>query len=267
MVFGGDKRSKYTADYLNSLDFVVYQFGTFGYVGNLSCIEKCKFLVGPIPFSTDNINLNAPFADEKISFSYLGSILSPGQILIGGNVPDIFSCRAIDLLNRDDFAIFNAVPTAEGVLEIAMHETKKTIAGSHVLVTGFGRTSKVICRLFKNMDAFVTVAARKSADLSMAEVCGYSTIATSCLCSMDKMDIIVNTVPHQIIIEDTLKVLSPDTLLIEAASKPGGFDVNAADKLGLKIIRAPGLPGKVAPKTAGEIIGRTTLNIINELGV
>lgn len=267
MVLGGDKRLKYAADYLEKFGLAVYRFATFGHGGNVSDIEKCKFIVGPVPFSTDNINLNAPYADEKISFTYLGGILSPGQFLIGGNVPDIFPCHTIDVLKRDDFAILNAVPTAEGVLEIAMHETEKTIAGSHVLVTGFGRTGKIICRLFANMGARVTAAARKSADMAKAEAYGYNVAHISSLCFADKADIVVNTVPFPIITENVINKLSPDTLLIEVASKPGGFDRTAADKKGLRIIDAPSLPGKVAPITAGEIIGRTALTIFNESGV
>ena len=267
MVFGGDKRLKYTADYLERLDFDICRCGTFGKSGNISDIEKCKYIVGPIPFSNDNIHLNAPFADEKISLSYLGSILSPGQIIIAGKVLDIFDCRTVDILKRDDFAILNAVPTAEGVLEIAMRETEKTIAGSHVLVTGFGKIGKVICRLFANMGAIVIAAARKSADLAMAEACGYETVKISELSSIKKVDIIVNTVPFPIFFEDIIGTLPQDILLIEAASTPGGYNKSAVKNRGLKYIDAPGLPGIVAPETAGEIIGRTTVKIINELGV
>lgn len=267
MVLGGDKRLKYTADYLEKLDFDVYRCGTFGKGGNISDMAKCRYIVGPIPFSSDNIHLNAPFADEKISFSYLGGILSPGQIIIAGRIPDIFACRTVDILELDDFAILNAVPTAEGVLEIAMRETEKTIAESYVLVTGFGRTGKVICRLFANMDAIVIAAARKSADLAMAQAFGYKTAKISGLSSIGKVDIIVNTVPFQIFSEEIIGALPNDILLIEAASAPGGFNKSAVKNRGLKYIDAPGLPGIVAPKTAGEIIGRTTVKIINEPGV
>ncbi len=47
----------------------------------------------------------------------------------------------------------------------------------------------------------------------------------------------------------------------------GGVDFEAANKLGVKVIWALSLPGKVAPVTSGIIIKDTILNILNELGV
>jgi len=44
-------------------------------------------------------------------------------------------------------------------------------------------------------------------------------------------------------------------------------DFDAAKELGIKVIWALSLPGKVAPVTAGEIIKGTVINILQELGV
>ena len=57
-----------------------------------------------------------------------------------------------------------------------------------------------------------------------------------------------------------------DTLIIDLASKPGGVDMDAARDLGVKVIWALGLPGKVAPVTAGNIIKETICNIFSESG-
>ena len=45
---------------------------------------------------------------------------------------------------------------------------------------------------------------------------------------------------------------------------PGGVDYEAAQKFDIKAIHALSLPGKVAPKTAGEIIKNTIYNMIEE---
>ena len=44
------------------------------------------------------------------------------------------------------------------------------------------------------------------------------------------------------------------------------LDMEAAKDLGVKVIWALGLPGKVAPVTAGNIIKETICNILGELG-
>jgi dipicolinate synthase subunit A len=53
-------------------------------------------------------------------------------------------------------------------------------------------------------------------------------------------------------------------VLLELASAPGGFDTEAAEKLGLKIIAAPGLPGQCAPYAAAELIRDAIYGVIGE---
>ena len=56
------------------------------------------------------------------------------------------------------------------------------------------------------------------------------------------------------ITQDVLAAFKKDTVIIELASLPGGVDLREAARLGIHVITAPGLPGKYAPKTAGNII-------------
>ena len=53
-------------------------------------------------------------------------------------------------------------------------------------------------------------------------------------------------------------------MIIDLASYPGGVDFAYAEKCGIKAIHALSLPGKIAPKSAGEIIESTILNILKE---
>lgn len=52
--------------------------------------------------------------------------------------------------------------------------------------------------------------------------------------------------------------------MIDIASAPYGTDFACARELGLNVIVPGSLPGKTAPKTAGEIIADAILNIIKE---
>ena len=54
------------------------------------------------------------------------------------------------------------------------------------------------------------------------------------------------------------------TLIIDLASKPGGTDFRYAEKRGIKALLAPGLPGIVAPKTAGQIFANVLGQLIQE---
>jgi len=82
---------------------------------------------------------------------------------------------------------------------------------------------------------------------------------------MSKADLVLNTVPQCVINRRELTT-AKNALIIDLASKPGGVDMEAAKDLGVKVIWALGLPGKVAPVTAGNIIKETICNILGELG-
>ena len=53
-----------------------------------------------------------------------------------------------------------------------------------------------------------------------------------------------------------------DAVVIDIAQAPGGTDFAAADELGIKAFLDLGLPGKVAPETAGEILARVIPGLI-----
>ena len=76
----------------------------------------------------------------------------------------------------------------------------------------------------------------------------------------------VNTVPHRVLGVEELADLKEGCLVIDLASKPGGVDLEAARQLGVRVIWALSLPGKVAPVTAGAAIRNTVYNLMRELG-
>ena len=67
--------------------------------------------------------------------------------------------------------------------------------------------------------------------------------------------------------ETELKDLRPDCLIIDLASKPGGVDMAGAAALGVRVVWALSLPGKVAPVSAGRYIMDTVYHIMEELGI
>jgi dipicolinate synthase subunit A len=75
------------------------------------------------------------------------------------------------------------------------------------------------------------------------------------------IDIVINTIPHLVVTANVLSKMPAHTLVIDLASKPGGTDFRYAEKRGVKALLAPGLPGIVAPKTAGQILA----NVLSQL--
>ena len=161
----------------------------------------------------------------------------------------------------------NAVPTAEGALQLAMEHLPITIHGSRVLVLGFGRVGRLTAQRFQALGARVSAAARRYDQLSWAQAMGLGAEHLEqmggWLCGYD---LVVNTIPARILNRRELCELKPDCLILDLASKPGGVDLEAAGDLGLTVIWALSLPGKTAPVTAGKAIRDTIYNMLREAG-
>lgn len=169
----------------------------------------------------------------------------------------------VRLFKRDDMAILNSIPTAEGTLEIAMRETDTMIHGSNVLVLGFGRVGVTVAHLFQNVGAHVGVSARKASDLARCTEMRMSPVKFEDLFNeVDSYDLIINTIPHQVIDSQILAFINSSTLIIDLASAPGGVDFKKAQEKGIKAIHALGLPGKVAPKSAGRLISDVFIDLL-----
>ncbi len=74
----------------------------------------------------------------------------------------------------------------------------------------------------------------------------------------------LNTVPARVLTDAFLCCLEPETLLVELASAPGGFDAPLARNIGLRVLEAPGLPGRVAPEAAATLLLRSVEQVMTE---
>ncbi|MGN1298050.1 MAG: dipicolinate synthase subunit DpsA [Clostridia bacterium] len=234
--------------------------------------ENIEIVIGPIPFSSNGININAPFGEKEISIRELMHHLN-AKILIAGSIsPDIYDMandeyiEIIDIMKREELAVLNTISTAEGAIEIAIANTNKIIHGSNILILGFGRIGKVLARKMAGLSARVTCAARKDEDLAWIKAYGHRATNINFLGeNLSEFDIIINTVPHLILTQERMQYIKNDCLLIDLASNPGGIDKKSAKEKSLKLIWALALPGKVAPITTAEFIKDTIYNILKEI--
>ena len=173
-----------------------------------------------------------------------------------------------DYFKRRELTVRNCIPTAEGALMIAMQEQAETVFGSSVLVIGFGNVGKASARLFAAAGAEVSCAVRRADAAAEAESAGYAPLMMPELAeSISRFDTVINTVPALVLDEPLLEAMKPKALIIDLASLPGGVDKAAAEALGVRLVHALALPGKVAPVTAGRYIADTVTNILTERGV
>lgn len=235
-------------------------------------VKDVQIVIGPIPLSSNNIQINTPFSESTVTIEQVANIIE-GKKFIAGNIKkELYdftegkNVEIIDLLDREELVVLNTISTAEGAIQIAMEETTRTIHGSNVLVLGYGRVGKILANMLKGIGANVYCEARKNVDLAWIKAYGYEPVRLNEIDEKLKdFNIIINTIPSMILDEEKIKLLDEDCLIVDLASNPGGVDRQAAKKHGIKTIWALSLPGKVAPLTSAEFIKDTIYNIFKEM--
>lgn len=252
-VIGGDSRQKRLLELFSAEGYTTSSLGLFGEDNDFSVLKNADIAVFPMPMSFDNVYINAPFSKRQIALGTVLESLSQTCFVLGACISaeteKILTEKGLefaDYYKREELIVKNAIPTAEGALEIAFSEMPITIFGSKALVIGYGRVGKVMAKKLKALEAKVTVSARKYADFAWISEAGMRPIHTEDLSVFaGEFDLIVNTVPDMILTAEVLKRVRDNALIIDLASKPGGVDFGVAKRLGKNVIWALSLPGKV----------------------
>lgn len=286
-IIGGDMRQVSLCRRLSDMGFETAAWGLYG-KADIGKAVRCKewknavcesrAVILPLPVSADGEHVFTPYADgPKLTLSEVFDTLPADALLLGGNlnvtIKDVAknnNIPIVDYFDCEELKIKNAVPTAEGAIEIAMRETPITLNGAKVLVCGYGRIGKVLSALLKGLGAAVYVSARRHDDIAYITVGGNNAVcygSNGFFEALKNVDIVFNTVPAKILDKTVIEKLTSCRLIVDLASGIGGTDFDAAKKCGIKSIHALSLPGKVAPVTAGEIICDCVLETFLREGV
>lgn len=271
LVIGGGVRLQKSAEAFAEDGFKAKVFD--GSTALKSAVDDCDIIVLGIPATNDDVTVNAEELPCAINLRDLAMLVGKRKLVVGGRLTehlkalfDIYSVRWADYSMRDDFETMNAVPTAEGAIQIALEEFPFTLHSSNVIVTGYGRVSKALSERLRALGADVTICARRAQARAEAKTASLGAISFDALPEAAKCcDILFNTVPAKVINRGVLSSLPQSAGVIDLASKPGGVDLDEAKTLGVNVIWALSLPGKTAPVTAGKIIEETVCNIAQEM--
>lgn len=223
------------------------------------CLYGADIVLLPVPAERSR-NLSAPLSGETLSMAALADALWPGQSIYGGALSEDFTEQCIntgvsvtDLLKREDFLYRNAEITAECALGVFLTEAGLPLRGSRILLTGWGRIAQLLAGKLLALGAHVTAASRNARHRALAAAMGCTPCEyTELPEKLGDCDALINTAPARILENAALCLLPAETPLLELASAPGGFDRENAQKLGLRVIHAPGLPGKYMPRAAAK---------------
>lgn len=273
-IIGGDYRYKILFDMLKTegYDVKVYLNDEIN-AGESSLSEFADGIdsvIAPIPCTKDNKTVFLPKGGEALYDDLFRLMYKNGtRLFFGGVIPKEIKIKAVeygincyDFFEQESVAVLNAIPTAEGAIQSAMQESEECIFASSSLVLGYGRCGKILANMLKGIGANVTVACRSEKDEAYIKAFGCKCVRFSGLeCVLGGFDFIFNTVPAQILDRRLLKAVDKKAIIIDIAQAPGGVDYSFARDINLKALYCPGLPGRVAPYTAADILKGAVLNI------
>ncbi|AIQ15127.1 dipicolinate synthase subunit DpsA [Paenibacillus durus] len=273
LIVGGDNRQLEVIKKLSDLNATVKIIGFENMNESFPGVEKVKMStewfkqsrIVILPASGTDVNggIASTFSTDelKLTADVFESIPNDGMIISGAanaylkNSCEMYKIKLVELFARDDVAIFNSIPTAEGAIMMAIQNTDFTIHGSINVVLGLGRVGLTLARTLKGLGAKVKVGVREPDLFARAWEMGLTPFYIEELHNhVQDADILFNTIPALVVTKNIISNIERSTLIIDLASKPGGTDFLFAEKYGIKAILAPGLPGIVAPRTAGCIM-------------
>lgn len=224
-------------------------------------VAAFRNIILPLPSISNGI-----ISSTGINIEYLNSCLNERQRVFYGNIENNpFGSRGFSYYYNEAFLIKNSRLTAQGVARLVLENTEKDFFELKIAVVGYGRCGKSISKMLRKMGADVTAYSRSNISKTKALNDGIRhSYINQFNTAISKYDIIVNTVPFNIISSTGLETLTKENLYVETASKPYGFSIADADIYNFRYILASGLPGKYTPVSAGENIADTVIEILKE---
>lgn len=282
-IIGGDARQLEVIRKLIELDAKLSLIGfdqlDHGFTGATKVqIDEVDFsdldaIILPVPGTNLEGQVDTVFSNEKVFLTEEMLLKTPKHCTIYSGISNSYleqlmkatNRKHVQLFERDDVAIYNSIPTVEGTIMIVIQHTDFTIHGSHVVVLGLGRVGMSVARTFAALGAKVKVGARRSEHIARITEMGlYPFHLNDLEKEVTDIDICINTIPHMVVTASVISKMPAHTLIVDLASKPGGTDFRYAEKRGIKALLAPGLPGIVAPKTAGQIVANVLAQLLSE---
>ncbi|MDD2649257.1 MAG: NAD(P)-dependent oxidoreductase [Eubacteriales bacterium] len=161
--------------------------------------------------------------------------------------------RLVLPMESEEYLAYTSQLTAKALLLHWYHDEEFTLLGKKVLITGYGRCAKAIARELKDLGVKVIVSARSVHQLSDAYMCGFGAVPLETLYEKSAdFDILVNTIPFQVLPAAYIGSLSKSVRLYDIASSPYGFSIETVESLNLYAERLPGLPGRYYPRLCAQ---------------
>ncbi|MGN1098756.1 MAG: NAD(P)-dependent oxidoreductase [Christensenellales bacterium] len=138
--------------------------------------------------------------------------------------------------------------TAEGTLAEIIRRTRRSLSGINVLILGYGRLGKAVTGILNRVGTEVAVCTYDREEFDTVKT-NTAFFGKSVNPALSRFDVIVNTVPSEIITDSDKVCLTDKNLILDLASVPC---VKHSPGDGFRYVTLPGMPDVYAPQSAAE---------------
>jgi len=245
LLVGGDRRAECLEALLKQDGYEVNTLGLHAGDERTAEVEKADVLLFPYPFSVRN-GCVPTLTGLTLHPQDVLTKQKPGAVLLAGR-----GLEGRSYMESNALEMRNAEISAEAAVCEAMQRLDAALMDAKLVVVGYGRFGRALARRLRALGAQVWAAARREEQRKLALQDGMQALVIADLPAvLGEMDMVLNTVPAQVLGEEALNAVKPGTWLLELASAPYGFDRALAGKLGLRCEVLPALPARYAPQSA-----------------
>lgn len=232
-----DKRNQNLKKQMEKEDFEVFELKDWKNEKN------CAFVYAPNKkFDTYEIE---NFPSDTVLFC--GNLNETHQKLLQGK-----NVKYINFLYFENFAVKNSNLTSEGVLNIILSSSDKSIYENNILILGNGRVAKSCAILLDKLGARFSLCSFHKENFDANYFFTENAFLGDKLKEkIQDFDVVINTIPAKIFDEKLLTLIQKNAIFIETASIKCLDDEKAKH---FEYIFASGLPQKVAPFSAGKLM-------------
>lgn len=210
--------------------------------------EVIDVLILPVKGITKTGNIKQNHRELKVPSSFWEELPASCKIFCG--LPQEFLNsreHQIDFYMHSEYVLEkNAILTAEGVLFLLIDNTSKSIQQLQVDIIGFGRCGRELHKWLNALHVPTRIVRRKKDRL-------VNTMDVQEWLQLEPSEVIINTSIQSIMNKEILKEWNNKPLIIDIAT-PDVIDQEAANKLGIHMIKAGNLPSLIAYESAGNLI-------------
>lgn len=258
LFLGGDKRYLPIILELNK-DNNIYLVGynSVDIVGNKinnDSIEFSKYDVIILPMNgiKENMMVNSLDGNIEIRNEQLKNISSKCMIftgLITKPILEMNSTNIISFLEDKKIKDFNNDITVDGIIDRINGKCKEKIC-----ILGYGNIGQKLYEKLKQHGIDIVIGEIEQTKLKLNLKIFNTNDTSEFISQIIDSDIVINTVPNNILNENIVKNISEKTYILDIASYPHGIDKYLLDKYNLNYDLYLGIPGKYKPEESANIL-------------